>query len=70
MLKQDKVLSCALIFVVLQLILAIFAPIIAGDPINQVILARMKGPSFLYPLGTDQLAAMSLRASRLAIVPR
>lgn len=53
--KQDKLLLFALTFVVLQLILAIFAPIIAGDPINQVILARMKGPSLLYPLGTDQL---------------
>ena len=54
-LKRNKLLSFALIFVVLQLLLAVFAPIVAGDPIEQVIMSRMQGPSLVNPLGTDQL---------------
>ncbi|MBM1278329.1 ABC transporter permease [Ponticoccus sp. SC6-69] len=54
-LRRDKLLSFALIFVILQLLLAIFAPIVAGDPIEQVIMSRMQGPSLENPLGTDQL---------------
>jgi peptide/nickel transport system permease protein len=54
-LKGDKLLSFALIFVILQLALAVFAPVIAGDPFEQVIMARMQGPSFAHFLGTDQL---------------
>ncbi|MBM1218609.1 ABC transporter permease [Ponticoccus sp. SC2-23] len=53
--RRDKLLSFALIFVILQLLLAIFAPIVAGDPIEQVIMSRMQGPSLENPLGTDQL---------------
>lgn len=54
-LRHDKLLMFATIFVAAQVMLAIFAPIVGGDPIEQVIMARMKGPSFEYLLGTDQL---------------
>ena len=54
-LRQDKLLLFATIFVAAQVVLAILAPIVGGDPIEQVIMARMKGPSFEYLLGTDQL---------------
>jgi len=54
-LKNDKVLLSALILVVIQVFLAIFAPIVAGDPVEQVIINRMKGPSVENLLGTDQL---------------
>ena len=55
LLLQDKLLSFAGLFVTLQVTLAIFAPIIAGDPIAQVIVSRMQGPSSTNILGTDQL---------------
>ncbi len=54
-LKNHRLLSFALVFVVIQAALAVFAPIIAGDPIEQVIVSRMKGPSAENLLGTDQL---------------
>lgn len=54
-LRKDKLLQFAVIFVAAQVLLAIFAPFIGRDPIEQVIMARMKGPSLDYLLGTDQL---------------
>lgn len=55
LLKRDKLLSFALGFVLLQLGLALFAPLIAGDPYAQVIVSRLKGPALEHFLGTDQL---------------
>jgi len=61
-LKGDKLLSFALIFVILQLALAVFAPVIAGDPFEQVIMARMQEPI--------SWGVMFLRGFSLAIAPR
>ena len=54
-LRKDKLLQFAVIFVAAQVLLAIFAPFIGRAPNEQVIMARMKGPSLDYLLGTDQL---------------
>ncbi|WP_274426033.1 ABC transporter permease [Chelativorans sp. YIM 93263] len=55
-LKQNRLLSFAFGFVVLQVLLAGFAPLLAPyDPFNQVMAERMQGPSMLHWLGTDQL---------------
>ncbi len=54
-LKNDKLLSFALIFVVIQVVLAVLAPLVVGDPFEMDIVSRMKGPSGAYLLGTDHL---------------
>ncbi|HEY4200966.1 MAG TPA: ABC transporter permease [Devosiaceae bacterium] len=54
--KTHKLLTFALAFVAVQLLLAIFAPLVTlHDPYTQVMVARMKGPSAANWLGTDQL---------------
>jgi len=51
-----RLLTFALGFVVLQVLLAVFAPVVAGhDPFAQVMIERMKGPNATNWLGTDQL---------------
>jgi peptide/nickel transport system permease protein len=53
---RNKLLSFAVIFVTLQVLLAIFAPLLGlQDPYQQVMVQRMKGPNLLNLLGTDQL---------------
>lgn len=54
-LLKDRLLLFAAVFVALQILLAVLAPLIAGDPFAQVILSRMQGPSTEHLLGTDQL---------------
>jgi peptide/nickel transport system permease protein len=51
----DQPLIFGLAFVVLQIIFAIFAPLITKDPFDQFIVARMQAPSWEYFLGTDHL---------------
>jgi len=54
--RRNKLLSFAIIFVALQVLLAVFAPVIGlQDPFQQVMVQRMKGPNALNWLGTDQL---------------
>lgn len=53
--REDRLLAFALAFVAMQVILAVLAPVVARDPIEQVIASRMQGPSAGYLLGTDQL---------------
>lgn len=54
--RNNKLLSFAVAFVALQVLLAVFAPWVSPhDPFNQVIAQRMKGPNALNWLGTDQL---------------
>ncbi|GLQ11012.1 peptide ABC transporter substrate-binding protein [Devosia yakushimensis] len=54
--RNNKLLSFAVIVVALQVLGAIFAPLLGlQDPYAQVIVQRMKGPNLLNFLGTDQL---------------
>jgi peptide/nickel transport system permease protein len=54
--RAHKLLSFAVAFVALQVLLALFAPIVSPhDPFVQVMVQRMKGPNVLNWLGTDQL---------------
>lgn len=54
--RAHKLLSFAVAFVALQVLLAIFAPVVSPhDPFVQVMVQRMKGPNALNWLGTDQL---------------
>lgn len=54
--RSNKLLSFAVAFVALQVLLAVFAPWVSPhDPFAQVISQRMKGPNPVNWLGTDQL---------------
>lgn len=54
--RRNKLLSFAMALVALQVLGAIFAPVLGlQDPYAQVIVQRMKGPNLLNFLGTDQL---------------
>ncbi|WP_404401531.1 ABC transporter permease [Pelagibacterium halotolerans] len=54
--RKNKLLTFALGFVAVQVLLAIFAPVAAfHDPYAQVMVERMKGPNLTNWLGTDQL---------------
>jgi len=54
--SSNKLLSFAIVFVTIQVLLAVFAPLVAlHDPYAQVIVQRLKGPNGLNWLGTDQL---------------
>lgn len=54
--RRNKLLTFAAIFVSLQVLLAIFAPLLGlQDPYQQVMVQRMKGPNPANWLGTDQL---------------
>lgn len=54
--RRNKLLSFAVALVALQVLGAIFAPVLGlQDPYAQVIVQRMKGPNWLNFLGTDQL---------------
>ena len=53
---KNRLLSFAIGFVALQVLLAVFAPVVAlHDPFAQVMVQRMKGPNAVNWLGTDQL---------------
>ncbi|MCZ4274157.1 ABC transporter permease [Maritalea porphyrae] len=53
---RNKLLTFALIFVAFQVLLAVLAPTLGfQDPYNQVMIQRMKPPSAINFLGTDQL---------------
>jgi peptide/nickel transport system permease protein len=55
-LRQNKLLTFALIFVALQVLLAVAAPWLdLHDPFRQVMVQRIKAPNALNWLGTDQL---------------
>ncbi|GLQ54679.1 ABC transporter permease [Devosia nitrariae] len=55
-LSRNKLLAFAAAFVALQVLLAVFAPIVGlQDPYAQVMVQRMKGPNLVNLLGTDQL---------------
>ncbi|UJQ96135.1 ABC transporter permease [Mariluticola halotolerans] len=55
-LKRNKLFTFALVFVILQVLLALFAPFLGlQDPYYQVMVQRMKGPNAVNWLGTDQL---------------
>ena len=51
----NPLLAFSILFVGLQLLLALFAPLVAPfDPLQQDIVARMRGPDATHWLGTDQ----------------
>ncbi|MEZ0169296.1 ABC transporter permease [Microvirga sp. TS319] len=53
---KNKLLTFAALLVAIQLVLAVGAPLIAPfDPMTQSVARRLKGPSELHWLGTDQL---------------
>ncbi|WP_414473034.1 ABC transporter permease [Microvirga sp. M2] len=53
---KNKLLTFAALLVAIQLVLALGAPLIAPyDPMAQSVARRLKGPSELHWLGTDQL---------------
>jgi peptide/nickel transport system permease protein len=53
---RNKLLSFAVGFVALQVLLAVLAPVVSPhDPFVQTMVQRMKGPNASYWLGTDQL---------------
>jgi peptide/nickel transport system permease protein len=53
---RNRLLSFAVGFVALQVLLALFAPLVSPhDPFVQTMTQRMKGPNPAYWLGTDQL---------------
>lgn len=55
-LRSQKLLTFALAFVAVQVLLALLAPWVSPhDPFAQVMVQRMKGPNGLNWLGTDQL---------------
>lgn len=55
MFRHRPLLSTAAALVVLQVVLAVFAPLAAThDPVAQDVLARFSGPTFTHFLGTDQ----------------
>src|SRR3712207_683471 len=55
-LSRNKLLAFALVLVAIQLILAIGAPLLAPyDPMAQSVARRLRGPTELNWLGTDQL---------------
>ena len=55
-LTRNKLLAFAVLLVAIQLILAAGAPLIAPyDPMAQSVARRLRGPSDLNWLGTDQL---------------
>lgn len=54
--RRNKLLTFALVFVTVQVLVAVFAPFLGlHDPYQQVMVQRMKGPNVLNWLGTDQL---------------
>lgn len=54
--RHNKLLTFAIVFVALQVALAVFAPVIGlQDPFHQVMIQRMKSPNLLNFLGTDHL---------------
>ncbi|MBI3706371.1 MAG: ABC transporter permease [Proteobacteria bacterium] len=54
-LAHNRLLVLAVGFVALQALLAVFAPIVSPhDPLEQHVLARLRGPGGTYWLGTDQ----------------
>ena len=60
-LRAQPLLSAALALVVLQVALALLAPWVAPyDPLAQTVVQRLKGPSALNLLGTDQLGRDNL----------
>lgn len=55
-LRNNKLLAFATAFVAIQVLLAVFAPVVSPyDPMAQSVVSRLKGPSALHWLGTDQL---------------
>lgn len=55
-LASNKLLTFALVIVAIQVLLAVFAPVLGfQDPYYQVMAQRLKGPNILNLLGTDQL---------------
>jgi peptide/nickel transport system permease protein len=54
--RDNRLLAFAVAFVALQVLLALFAPIVSPhDPFVQVMVQRLKGPNAVNWLGTDQL---------------
>lgn len=57
--------------VALLVLLALFAPLLAGDPLEQNLAERLQAPSGAHPLGTDQLGrdvfARVLWGSRISL---
>jgi peptide/nickel transport system permease protein len=61
LLREQPLLCIALAVVALQVLLAVFAPLIAPfDPLEQTVIRRLKGPSAENWLGTDQLGRDNL----------
>src|SRR5262245_9836095 len=55
MLRRHPLLAAAVVFVTLQVLVAVLAGWVSPyDPLQQDVLARLKGPSAAHWLGTDQ----------------
>ena len=55
-LKRDKLLSFSLIIVLIQIFIALFAPVLGfQDPYKIVVMERLKNPNFVNFFGTDHL---------------
>lgn len=55
-LARNKLLTFAIVLVTLQVLVAVFAPVLGfQSPYAQVVVQRMKGPNLVNWLGTDQL---------------
>lgn len=53
---RNKLLTFAIVLVTLQVLIAVFAPVLGfQSPYTQVVVQRMKGPNLVNWLGTDQL---------------
>jgi peptide/nickel transport system permease protein len=52
---RNKLAVAAVVFLLFEVLVALFAPLIApSDPNEQVLISRLKGPSHAHWLGTDQ----------------
>ena len=52
---SSPLLVAALVLLALQVLAALFAPLLGADPFAQTIAERLAGPGLSHPLGTDQL---------------
>jgi peptide/nickel transport system permease protein len=54
--NKDKLLNFSLFLVLIQILLAVFAPLLSfKDPYEIVVLDRLKSPNYMNLLGTDHL---------------
>ena len=69
--RRDPGAMIGLVLVVLLLLMALFAPLLAGDPLRQNLSERLQAPSGAHLFGTDQLGrdvfARTVQGSRISL---